>query len=411
MNLDHFLTDFTGIRAFRALTKPPLGSSIERYAEYLRAEGYTMQSAREQLRMLGRFNEWLEDRGHATEIVEPEAFEEFRNHLDRQGKLRPGYESTLRRLLRITHPDLCVNTPSPLEMVLQGFRDYLLNERGLARTTVVDSIRLAQNFLEKQVPGGGCGDLSQIQPDLVADWVKRQAIRASAAYARHVATALRSFFSYAFYRGLIGRNLAPCVPGATSWSLANLPRHLSPEQVQKVLDRCDRGKRTGKRDFAILLLLARLGLRAGEVTGIKLGDIDWDDGLITVGSKTRRTSRLPLPQEVGEAIAAYLYSARPKCKSRQVFVRHRAPHRPFADVGAISAIATRALKNAGIAMGRNGSHVFRHSLATTMLRNGASLGEIGEILRHRRADTTLIYAKVDLAALRPLALPWPGGSQ
>jgi integrase/recombinase XerD len=411
MNIDYFFTDFTEIRTFRTLTKPPLGSSIERYAEYLRVEGYSMPSAREHLRMLGRFNEWLEDQGRATEPVEPASFDGFRDYLREQGKLRNGYEYVLRHVLKMIHPNLCVCTPSPLELMLQGFREYLLDQRGLARTTVIDWSRLVQNFLEKQLPDSGSGDLSQIQPALIADWIKLQSGRSSAAYAKHIVTALRSFFSYTFYRGLTSRNLATCVPGAPSWSLVDLPRHLSSDQVQTVLDGCDPERRNGKRDFAILLLLARLGLRAGDVTAIKLEDIDWDAGLITVRGKTRRASQLPLPQEVGEAIADYLYRARPKCKSRHVFVRSRAPYGRFAELSSISAIATRALKDVGVSIGRYGSHIFRHSLATTMLKNGASLGEIGEILRHRRADTTRIYAKVDLPSLRALALPWPGGSR
>ena len=150
------------------------------------------------------------------------------------------------------------------------------------------------------------------------------------------------------------RNLATCVPSVRVWSLAEIPRHLSADQVQKVLDGCDRTRRGGKRDFAILLLLARLGLRAGEVIALQLDNIDWDAGFITVRGKTRRESRMPLPQEVGEAIADYLYSSRPRCKARHVFIRLRAPHRPLTEVSAISAIATRALKNAGVAIGLMG---------------------------------------------------------
>jgi site-specific recombinase XerD len=411
MNIQHFFNDRTEIRTYRALTKAPLAPWIDRYAGHLREEGYSKQGSCEQLRMLARFNEWLDMQSFTADTVTPDAFEGFRDHLQRKGKLRGGYETALQHLLRIMHPNLCVETPTRLDLLLQGFGDYQLNDRGLAKTSVRDWRRHVQNFLEKQVPGGDPGDLSQIQPHLISNWIQREANRTSAAYGRHIATALRSFFSYTFYKGLMDRNLATCVPSVRTWSLTEIPRYLSVEQVQKVLDGCDRTRRTGKRDFAILLLLARLGLRAGEVIGLQLDDIDWNEGLITVHGKTRRASRMPLPQEVGEALANYLYSSRPRCKARHIFIRSRAPHRPFTEVGAISAIATRALKNAGVAVGLNGAHVFRHSLATTMLKNGASLGEIGEILRHRRADTTRIYAKVDIASLRKLALAWPGGSR
>jgi site-specific recombinase XerD len=268
-----------------------------------------------------------------------------------------------------------------------------------------------RNFLEKQIPGGSSGDLSHVSPELIANWVKHHADRTSATHAKHIVSALRSFFSYAFYRGLTDRNFATCVPGAPTWSLADLPRHLSSDQVQKVIDIFDIERRAGKRDFAILLLLARLGLRAGEVIALKLEDIDWEAGIITVRGKMRRAVQLPLPQEVGEAIVDYLSNARPRCRSRQIFITARAPYHPFDDVGAISGLATRALEDANVAVTRRGSHVFRHSLDTTMLKNGASLREIGEVLRHRRLDTTRIYAKVDLSSLRELALPWPGGSR
>jgi site-specific recombinase XerD len=409
--LESFFTDNTAIGTFRALTNPPLGWAIERYAEYLSEERFATQSAREQLRMLGRFNQWLHIQGCTPQAAEPETFERFRDHLRKQGQLRNGYERVLRHLLKIVRPDLPADTPNPLQGLLQGYRDYQLSERGLVRTTVIDFSRLVQNFLEKQVPGGSSGDLSQVRPDLIADWIKQQANRTSAAHAKHIVTALRSFFSYAFYRGLIDRNFAPCVPGAPSWSLADLPRHLSSDQVQKVIDTCDTERRAGKRDFAILLLLARLGLRAGEITPLRLDDIDWDSGVITVRGKTRRAGQLPLPQEVGEAIADYLSTERPKCKSRQIFITARAPYRPLHGVSAISILATRALAKANVSGTRKGSHVFRHSLATTMLKNGASLREIGDVLRHRRADTTRIYAKVDLSALRELAVPFPGGSR
>lgn len=410
-NLDFFFTGSTAIRTFRALTEPPLGSTIEIYAQYMREQGYAWQSAREYLRLLGRFNQWLANQDCTAEAIEPDVVRRFRDHLLQRGKLRNGFDCILRHLLQIVRPDLCVYTPSPLEVLLQGFRDYQLTERGLVRTTVIDWSRIVQNFLEKQIPGGSSGGLCHVSPNLIATWVKQHADRTSAAHAKHIVTALRSFFSYAFYRGLTERNFATCVPGAPSWSLADLPKHLSSDQVQKVVDTFDMERRTGKRDFAILLLLARLGLRAGEVTALKLEDIDWEAGVITVRGKTRRAVQLPLPQEVGEAIVDYLSNGRPKCKSRQIFITARAPYHAFDDVGAISSLATRALANANVSVTRKGSHVFRHSLATTMLKNGASLREIGEVLRHRRLDTTRIYAKVDLSSLRELALPWPGGSR
>ena len=178
-----------------------------------------------------------------------------------------------------------------------------------------------------------------------------------------------------------------------------------------MLKDCDRQTAIGRRDYAILLLLARLGLRAGEVVALNLEDIDWDNGHITVRAKGGRWAQLPLPAEVGEGIAVYLRQDRPRGSCRRVFLRHRAPFVGLANSIAISSLVMRALKSAGVDSERKGAHLFRHGLATEMLRQGASLDEIGDLLRHQSPNTTAIYAKVDLVALRPLALPWPGGAR
>jgi len=213
------------------------------------------------------------------------------------------------------------------------------------------------------------------------------------------------------HRGAIDTNLAACVPTIATWSLSNVPKFLPAEQIQRVLDSCDRSTPIGKRNYGILLLLARLGLRAGEVVGLTLEDIDWEAGVITVRGKGKRVAQMPLPVEVGAAIADYLRRARPACSSRRVFIRDKAPLVGFANSVAICSMVDRALRRAKVESPYRGSHLFRHSLATTMLQHGASLPEIGDLLRHRRPDTTAIYAKVDLASLRSIALPWPGGDR
>jgi integrase len=223
-------------------------------------------------------------------------------------------------------------------------------------------------------------------------------------------TALRSFFRYLLQRGDITTDLASCVPAVPKWSFSVVPRFLSADSVQRVLDGCDRLTLIGRRNYAILLLLARLGLRAGEVVGLNLEDIDWKDGLVAIRGKGGKSVLLPLPVDVGEALAAYLRD-RPRCSVRRVFIRHRAPLIGFRNSLAISTLAMRALKQAGVESAHTGAHVFRHSVATNLLRQGCSLDEIGELLRHQSPNTTAIYAKVDLAALRTLALPWPGGGR
>ena len=232
----------------------------------------------------------------------------------------------------------------------------------------------------------------------------------SRSHAKGLATALRSFLRHLHQRGDLGADLAGAIPPVTNWRLSGLPKSLSPEKVESVLASCDRSTATGRRDHAILLLLARLGLRGGEVAALTLDDFDWAKGLVTLSGKGQRREALPLPEDVGRAVAAYLRDGRPPCATRRVFVRAIAPYRGFSSTMAVCDIVRRALARAGIDAPLKGAHVLRHSLACGMLRNGASLEEIGRILRHRHPETTQIYAKLDLEALRTLAPAWPGGA-
>src|SRR5258708_39623068 len=280
-----------------------------------------------------------------------------------------------------------------------------VNEATIMRQTPVISALLAECF-QTEMP-----DFHQISASDIAGFVQRQAERITTKSAPTVVTALRSFFRHLLHRGAIETDMAVCVPTISTWSLSGVPKFLPAEQIQRVLDSCDRNTAIGKRNYAILLLLARLGLRAGEVVTLTLDDIDWGAGLITVRAKGKRVTQMPLPVEVGAAMADYLRQARPHCSCRRVFIRKNAPWGGFANSVAICSLVDRALKRAGVESAYRGSHLFRHSLATQMLKQGASLPEIGNLLRHRLPDTTAIYAKVDLISLRSIALPWPGGGQ
>lgn len=221
-------------------------------------------------------------------------------------------------------------------------------------------------------------------------------------------TVLRSFLRFLQERGLLAADLVAAVPGVAGWRLSQLPKALSADQVERLLASCDRGASAGRRDYAILMLLARLGLRGGEVSALTLDDIDWESGEIVVHGKGQRVARLPLPADVGSALVNYLRQDRPACSTRRVFIRVKAPKRGFISPSVICCIVRRALKRAGLAPVFKGAHLLRHSLATDLLRRGASLVEIGQLLRHSQPNTTQIYAKVDIAALRAIALPWPG---
>jgi site-specific recombinase XerD len=298
---------------------------------------------------------------------------------------------------------------SPVEQVVQEFERYLLNERALAPTTAVRYAPFVRQFLANRFFRGPI-KLSQLCAGDVVRFVQRQARRLHLKQAKLLTTALRSFLHYLRYRGEILHDLSGAVPTVASWSMTSIPRAISPDLVRRLLASINRHTALGRRDYAILLLLARLGLRGGEVARIELEDIDWSAGSISVRRKGGQHSILPLPADVGAAIAAYLRQGRPRdSSSRSVFLRCRAPFRGFQGPVAIASLVRHNLARAGIQAPTWGAHQFRHGLATDMLRHGASLTEIGEVLGHRSPETTRIYTKVDLNALRPLALPWPGG--
>jgi integrase len=245
----------------------------------------------------------------------------------------------------------------------------------------------------------------------VTSFITLQVSRLSRGRAKSLVTALRSYLRYLLQQGEITVALAGCIPSVANWSLATTPKSLPAGTVQRVLEQQNQTTPLGRRNYAIMLLLARLGLRAGEVVRLNLEDIDWENGVIRIRRKGGRWTPLPLLNEVGEALAAYLHSGRPQSSCRRVFLRHRAPVSGFAHTITVSSIVRRLLIRTGVDSARTGAHLLRHSLAVDLLRKGASLDEIGDVLGHRSQNTTAIYAKVDLAALRPLALAWPGGAQ
>jgi len=291
--------------------------------------------------------------------------------------------------------------------VLEQYRRYLTVERGLAAGTARGYVDIVRPFVESRVSSTGAVELWELSPADVLGFVLAETGRRSRKSAKLLVSALRSLLRFWHVEGLIGRPLAGAVPSVAGWRLAGLPRALEAEQVRALLDSCDRSTVAGLRDFAILTMLVRLGMRRGEVAGLRLDDIDWRAGEIIVRGKGARIERLPLPDDVGEAIAVYLRDARPPGFSgRELFVRIKAPRRPLT-AGGVTQVVVSASKRAGI--GEVTAHRLRHTAATELLRAGAPLHEIGELLRHRSVLTTAIYAKVDRDRLRELARPWPKG--
>jgi len=288
---------------------------------------------------------------------------------------------------------------------VQQFRKWLLDHRGLSERTVAGY----EHWLGELLRALGT-DPTRYTATCIRDTIRIEAQRRSLSASSGMVTALRSYLRFLAARGLCRPGLDAAVPTIARWRLSALPRYLVARDVERVIDSCDVRRSVGLRDRAVLLLLARLGLRAGDIVGMRLEDLDWDRGLLRVRGKSRREVRLPLPQDVGDAILAYLEHGRPRFAVTQIFLCAQAPHRPFTTTPVVSAIVASALHRAGISgtLSR-GAHLLRHSAATAMLRGGASLEAIATVLRHRSTNTTAHYAKVDLALLAPLAMPWPEG--
>lgn len=400
-------------KVLRRLREGPLGVYIDVYAARLLSEGHCYQSGARCIRVVGDFSCWLAHKRLDINAVDECSVEQYQRYRVRYRHPFVSDRPALYRLLELLREieaiaPLTAKVPGPLEQIEQDFERYLSQERGLMRVTVIRHRPPLRKFLREHCAEGSTS-LSRLTGVDITDFVVRHAHDQSPRSAQCMCWTLRTFTRYLLYRGYIDVDLTTAVPSVRTWRFAGLPEHLSPDQVQQVLERCDRHSSIGRRDYAVLLLLARLGLRANEIATLMLDDIDWCSGHLTVRGKGRRHASLPLLSEVGTALADYLEHGRPHTDNRRVFVRSLAPHVGFASSSGISMIAALALTRAGLDVRRKGTHIFRHSLATHLLRAGASLSEIGQVLRHQDHDTTRIYAKVDIAALSKLGLPWPGG--
>jgi site-specific recombinase XerD len=342
---------------------------------------------------------------------------EFLQYRGRRLQIHNGDRAALRYLMEFLNragvtrsEEMVAPRPNAVEQCAREFERYLREERALATATVVNYMPLIRCFLKDRF-GDGTVRLSRLCAGDVVGFVQRQARHLHPKRSKLLTTTLRCFLQYARYCGEVTADLAAAVPVVPNWSRTTLPRAITAEQVRQLLASINRRTAMGRRDYAILLLLARLGLRSSEVAFLDLDDIDWNLGQLSVRGKRGQRTELPLPPEVGKAIAAYLRRGRPESASRRLFLRAKAPLRGFQGASGVGSIVRHSLKRAKVNAPTHGTHQFRHGLATEMLRQGASLGEIGELLRHRHPQTTTIYAKVDIDALRTLALPWPGGAQ
>ncbi|MGW4995675.1 site-specific integrase [Streptomyces mirabilis] len=385
------------------------------YAEGFRAElerlGYTPLTAAGHVRLVAHLSRWMLGQHLTLSALTQATVDAYFAERRALGYVNSVTGRSLRplldylRCLRVAPPVTPAVPTTPVEVLLVQYRDYLSVERGLAATTVELNVRLVRPFLLGLAGAEGRLDLAGLDAGEVTAYVLKQSRQRPGSVGRMV-TALRSLLGFLHIGGLIEKPLSTAVLAVPGWTQTSLPKGLPDEQVTALLASCDRGSATGRRDFAILTLLVRLGLRAGEVAALALSDIHWRHGEITVRGKGNRCDRLPLPADVGEAIVDYLRDGRPeRAQDRTVFVRAQAPYRALASNG-VTTVVVIAGRRAGL--GLIGAHRLRHSAATAMLGAGGSLTEIGQVLRHQRLLTTAIYAKVDHGTLRQLVRPWPG---
>ena len=393
----------------------PLGPYMDSYEAEMRSKGYAQQTREVQIRLVADFGCWLSKRQVQAQEITSDLFRPYLRTRARRRRPTRNDLSALQRLLELLRRQGVVALPSPPETTPAGrvqgdFCVYLRQERALTSTTQACYTAFVGEFLTQRF-GAGPVDLSLLCAADITGFVRRRAATIQSKRVQLMTTALRSFLRFARYRGDIEKDLAACIPAVANWKQSTLPRALPADQVEQVLNSVDRKTAIGRRDYAILLILARLGLRAGEIRALTLEDLDWQEGLITVRGKAGRFSQMPLPMDVGAAIADYLRHGRPTVSSRCVFLRAKAPAGGFQGQCGIGSIVRHTLERAGIDSPRKGAHQFRHALACQMLKQGASLSEIGELLRHRSPQTTAIYAKVDLDSLAAIALSWPGGAR
>ncbi len=389
----------------------PLAPYAEGFRSDLASKGYTSNSTGFQLHLMAHVSRWLAGHGLGIEELTLSRVDEFlvarRDQGYRQWLSSRGLAPLLDYLRQLKALPLPISgPPTALEGMLEEFRTYLVRERGLAASTVRGYTDVARLFLEPRqdrVPFG----LAELTGCEVIDFVLEQSRHRSKGSVRYVVTGLRALLRFLYLEDHVPQDFAEAVPPTANPRLTSLPQGLDPGQVKLLLSSCDRRRAFGRRDFAILIMLVRLGLRAGEVVALALSDVDWRSGEITVHGKGAKEERLPLPADVGEAMVGWLQRGRPLCSCPEVFTRIRAPHQKLS-VSGVSSIVRAACRRTGIPAVN--AHRLRHTAATDMLRAGASLADICQVLRHRSQLTTSIYAKVDWSSLSILAQPWPGGA-
>jgi len=408
--IQHFCSRRGTVARLRA---GPFGQYLDEFTRCLLEQGYSSRTIQMKLHAIEGFGDWLSVRRAQVHLFGEDDIREFIESVRTRRRVPDGCEAALIQLLfYLRDLNIAPKIPLPEESddhrpIEKEFAEYLAKERGVGRAWIRYQVLVARHFLDEQL-GKESLDCSILRAADVIEFTENNAPRYKLRSAQTMLSALRGFLRFLHLQGAIPSDLTGCIFRVARWRLADLPDYLEPHRVENLLQGIDRKSRSGLRDYAILLLLARLGLRGGEVAHLGLDDIDWESGSITVVGKSRRHNELPLPRDVGEAIVEYLRHGRTNHRSRRVFLRTVAPNGELKNSAAITSIVRKHLEAAGLRCSRKGSHVLRHSPATGMIRRGSTLDEIGSVLAHEFRSTTEICAKVALGALRELAQPWPG---
>lgn len=397
-----------------ALLDHPAGPQFQGFAQSLSQTGYSMSTARRHLRAAEHFVYWSHRRGMSLLKLNKESFPGFVRHLSRCHCPHYAHSEQLqvvhgaRLFLHYLQDARIISLPSvepphdPDPVWLSAFCQWMRRQRGTTDATLNHYSIYLRELLQRLG-----GEPSRFDAHQLRAFILEKSRSCGPTVVKKCAVALRMFLRFLIAEGQCAAGLDAAIPVMAQWRLASLPRYLQPKDVERLIASCDRDTAIGRRDRAILLLLARLGLRAGDVTHLRLSDVDWKNASIEVRGKGRHYTRLPLTQEVGQAIVAYLKKDRPRADTDTVFLRY---HPPFCALGStgISHIVDKAFRRTGVVRpGRGAAHLLRHSFAASMLRQGASLDGIAAILRHRSLETTEIYAKVDVSSLQQIAQPWP----
>lgn len=405
---------FANPQTRRRMRAGPLGTYADGLLLELKGRGYKDSTLCSKARCVAALSAWMISQGIGVGNLNEGIAARFLRK-----RMRAGHQADDRgtlgllldfiRGIKFVRPHRRKPPMEPHSELINSFSRHLLSDRGCSEWTGRIYTRIANEFLADRFRGRTV-EPSKLAASDIPRWVLQRAQRSGSASAKQTVTALRAFLRYLRFAGLLRHDLAACVPKVPAWRLTSLPGSLEPQELKRLIRTSHIRNALGYRDLAILLLLARLGLRSSEVAALTLDDIEWDAGELVVRGKGNRVDRMPVPPDVGKALANYLRNGRPRAATtRTLFVRAMAPYVGFSHPSPVAILVRKALLRAGLNPPRKGAHLLRHTAATEFLRQGASLAEIGDVLRHGNVDTTAIYAKVDLGRLRQLAQPWLGG--